>query len=83
MTKNKNSKCLNCDEIISNDNNYICNECYKLNLNTIYKNIKNKCPEDMTLQTLKNLVRNEKHLNFDNKPKCEISVNLGKYTIEF
>ena len=74
--------CLNCENKILNDNLFICNECYKLNLNTIYKNIKSKCPKNMTLQELKNSVRAEKNSKFDNKIKCEITIDTDKHIIE-
>ncbi len=75
--------CLNCDNRIINDNLFICNDCYKLNLNTIYKNIKSKCPKNMTLQELKNSVRAEKNSKFDNKIKFEITIVSDKHIIEF
>ena len=75
--------CLNCDNRIINDNLFICNDCYKLNLNTIYKNIKSKCPKNMTLQDLKNSVRAEKNSKFDNKIKFEITIVSDKHIIEF
>ncbi len=75
--------CLNCDNKIVNDNLFICNDCYKLNLNTIYKNIKSKCPKNMTLQELKNSVRAEKNSKFDNKIKFEITIVSDKHIIEF
>ena len=70
--------CLNCENKILNDNLFICNECYKLNLNTIYKNIKSKCPKNMTLPDLKNAVRIEKNSKFDNKIKCEVVIDADK-----
>ena len=81
IKKLKITRCLNCNTSLI-DSDVLCQECYKLNLNTIYKAIKLKAPSNLAL--LKEFVKNEKNNITKNiKPKINITIEHKKFIIEY
>ncbi len=75
--------CLNCGNLL-NETNVLCLQCYKLNLNSVYKIIKSKSQSDEEYKELKTFIRNEKYTNKHllNKNKVFISVSHDKHILE-
>jgi hypothetical protein len=74
------TKCLNCNKSLIGSY-VLCHDCYKLNLNTIYKAIKLKAPENIDL--LKEFVKNEKYSISNIKPKVNVLIEHKKFIIEY
>lgn len=74
--------CLNCDTKLS-DTNVLCSDCYKLNLNTLYKVIKNKASDKITYSLLKDFVKNEKYNNTNTKTKVNVYIEHKKHIVEY
>ena len=82
---NKIKNCFLCDEELFNTK-ILCCECYKINLNSLYKQIKMKCPDIITFQDLKSIIRNEKYenkcINLKNENN-KIVIEYKKHIVEY
>lgn len=72
--------CLSCDTKLI-DSNVLCCDCYKLNLNTLYKVIKPKSDKS-SYNLLKEFIKNEKYNGSNTKPKMNICIEHKKHLVE-
>ena len=82
IEKLKIKNCLNCGVKLCNVDVF-CFACYKLNLNTLYKTIKNKVPDNISYTLLKTFVKNEKYNNINTKPKVNVYIEHKKHIVQF